>query len=267
MPINVRTSPSGPLIETSETTDDITNVSNLSGTTLTDALDTIVGMTFLREIRILVAGAGTHVCGTDATHARIRGTGGGGAGGGANAALAQGSAGGAATAGGTFEKLLTLSAGQSIPYSVGAGGIGVVGTTGGNGAPTTATYDSVTYTANGGVGSVSSTSGITLQLIGCLAGGTASNGDVNITGGCGTLAVRESATSGAGGNGGNSADAPGGVGASSPISGNLSADGGAGQLGSGGGGAVNFNNSPAAGNTGGNGGTGYLYIQEFAELP
>lgn len=225
------------------------------------------------------AGAQTHVCGDDATHAFVQAGGGGGAGGGANAAAAQGAAGGGASSGGAFEDLFELDQGREISFNIGSGGLGVQGTSGQPGNATTVTYGNRSYTCNPGLGTVASTSGTTPQAIGCVDGGTATAtidgvaaNSTNapelllIKGGPGTMGYRESATSGAGGNGGASAMAPGGTGASSPIGSSASANGNAGQLGSGGGGAVNFNDSPAAGNTGGNGGTGYFFVWELSIL-
>lgn len=218
-----------------------------------------------RITRYHTAGAGTHACLSTSTHALVVACGGGGAAGGANAAAGQASVGGGASAGGTVEVLLDLSLdGPDIAYSVGDGGTGVVGTSGGNGTNTTVTYDGVTYTGSGGLGSVASTSGTTFQLIGCVVGGAATNGDVNTPGGAPGIACRETATSGCGGNGGASRFSPGPAGASSAIGASASADGRAGVLGAGGSGAVNFNNSPAAGNTGGNGGTGFVWVFEYA---
>jgi len=101
-------------------------------------------------------------------------------------------------------------------------------------------------------------------LLGCVEGGDAEGGDQNIKGGPPGIAVRETATSGQGGNGGASAEAPGAVGPSSPIGTNTSADGEAGSFSSGGSGAINFNNSPADGNTGGAGGDGFLWVYEYS---
>jgi len=94
---------------------------------------------------------------------RIKVSAGGGGGGGDNS-------GGSGKAGGYFEKAITVTGGTSVTYTVGAGGSGG-GSTGSSGGDTTVTYDGVTYTAGGGDGAGSSTAG------------TATNGDINITGG------------------------------------------------------------------------------------
>src|SRR5690606_19976939 len=140
----------------------------------------------------------------------------------------------------------------------------VLGGTGGDGEDTTVTYGEDVYIGHRGLGSIPSTSGTTILLLGCVEGGDAEGGDQNIKGGPPGIAVRETATSGQGGNGGASAEAPGAVGPSSPIGTNTSADGEAGSFSSGGSGAINFNNSPADGNTGGAGGDGFLWVYEYS---
>lgn len=88
------------------------------------------------------------------------------------------SGGGACGAGaGYLEKNLTVSPGASYTYTVGAGGVGVsdsVATTGQAGGSTTLTYNGVTYAANGGPATAQFSP---------TAGGTATNGDINIQGG------------------------------------------------------------------------------------
>lgn len=258
---DIRTSPSGPEIATASTTDDVENLSNISGATVTNALNAVVGLRILRTTRISTVGAGTHICLSTATHARIRGSGGGGAGGGANAPALGASVGAPASGAGVFETFIPLSAGQSIPYVIGAGGVPVLGGTGGDGGDTTVTYNAVTYTAGGGLGSIASTSAIVPLILGCVAGGVAAGGDINIAGAPGGLGFIQSITVGLGGNGGANADFPETQAPSSGSSG--SADGNAGQPGCGGSGAINFNNNPANGNTGGAGGDGYLVITEY----
>lgn len=224
------------------------------------------------------AGAQTHVCLDEATHVYVQGGAGGGAAGGANAGVGQASVGGGASAGGAFEDFFALDQGQTISFNVGAGGIPTQGGTGGDGNNTTVAYGNRAYTCNKGLGSFASAQFAQSDplILGCVDGGTAtatiggvsansSNAPnlVLIKGGPGTMACRETTTSGVGGNGGASAMAPGGTGASAPRTSNASANGSAGQLGSGGGGAVNFNDNPAAGNTGGAGGTGYFFVWEI----
>ncbi len=260
----VRTSPSGPEVFTGAAIVEGVLVGEVPVWDGTEYVPRRLG--FLRRTLYQTPGAGSHVCGTDATHSYIRGSGGGGAGGGCNAGAGQAAVGGGPSAAGVFSDLFALDSGSTLSFSLGAGGVPVVGTSGGDGNPTTVTYGARLYTSNPGLGSVSSTAGTTLQLVGCVDGGTATGpvGGVYLKGGPGTPAIRETATSGLGGNGGASAEAPGGTGASSPIGGNASADGQAGQFGSGGGGAVNFNNNPVAGNAGGAGGGPFLWVYEYA---
>lgn len=94
---------------------------------------------------------------------------------------------------------------------VGAGGGGAGGGGGGNGSSTTATYNGVTYTANGGTGQPGASNNVT--------GGTASNGDENMTGqsGCGSvpgvggLAAVGGSSYGAGGDGAQGGGSGGGT--------------------------------------------------------
>lgn len=121
----------------------------------------------------------------------IEGWGGGAGSGGGNSA-GGGTAGSGGGGGGYFLKTLTVTAGQSIAYSVGAGGTGgSYGNPGSNGtAGGTTTVDGGTYTANGGAAGQTASTGTP-------AGGTASGGDINTTGGSGGGAV--STTGGTGG--------------------------------------------------------------------
>lgn len=227
------------------------------------------GMFFLRQTLIQVPGAGNHVCLPQATHAECFVTGSGGAGGGANAAAGNGSVGGGASAGGTAKVLLDLIAGGSltIPYVIGAQALGVIGAAGPDGNNSTITYNAVVYTGGKGIGSIPTASGNTILFLGVVLGGVATNGDVNIPGGCGGISVREGGTSGCGGNGGSSQLAQGPAGASAPLTSNASANGNDAILGCGGSGAVNFNDAPAAGNRGGNGGTGWMLVNEYRRVP
>jgi hypothetical protein len=163
--------------------------------------------------------------------------------------------------------------------NVGAGGVPVIGGTGGNGQPTTVTYGNRAYTCNGGLGSIASASfSSTLPVVlGCVDGGTSSATIAGVPanssnapllllvkGGPGVMSWIETISSGIGGNGGDSKKAPGATAPSSGRGGNASADGLSGQFGSGGSGAINFNNAPVAGNAGGPGGTGFVFVWELA---
>lgn len=126
-------------------------------------------------------------------------------GGGGGSGCGDGGGGGSGGGGGAYlKKTITVTPGQTIAYSVGAGGAGVAYGVGGlasSGGTTTA--DGGTYTANGGAGGASEDFG------GSAAGGTASGGDINTTGS----------------NGGPNAGNTGGTGGASP-------NGGASQSGS-----------------------------------
>ena len=74
------------------------------------------------------------------------------------------------SAGGYFEKTITVTSGTDVTYSVGSGGAGQSGN-GSSGGDTTVEYDSTTYTAGGGGGG------------GAAASGVATNGDINVTNG------------------------------------------------------------------------------------
>lgn len=222
-----------------------------------------VGGLYLRRTLIATASVGSHLCLPQTTHAWVRGGGGGGAGGGADGAVSNTSASGGAGGAGVFEKLIELTTSRSIDYIIGAGGVGVIGGVGTDGANTTVTYGSISLVGFGSVGRGVGTSSNVFVILGTSPGALATGGDANYQGGPSTPGFRVSASAGQGGNGGQSDEAPGGRGPS--VTSNVSADGESGQFGSGGGGAVNCNNSPVAGNKGGNGGTGFLWVYEIGE--
>jgi hypothetical protein len=111
-------------------------------------------------------GSGSWTVPSGVTKALVFCTGGGG---GSNG---QSNGGGSGGAGGTAIKLYTVAAGQSATVTIGSGGSNT--SSGGN---STFVYDSTTITGNGGSAATSSTAGIS---------GTASGGDVNLSGGAGT---------------------------------------------------------------------------------
>jgi hypothetical protein len=77
-----------------------------------------------------------------------------------------------------LEKTLTVTPNTAYTYAIGAGGISQTtsGTDGNAGGNTTLTYSAITYTTNGGDGGKTSISAYA-------NGGTATNGDINISGG------------------------------------------------------------------------------------
>jgi hypothetical protein len=123
--------------------------------------------------------------GAKAFHVRVQG-GGGGGGGAATTIAGQGSEGGGGGAGGYAEKLYTVVSGT---YTATVGGAANGGTAGANdgtaGNNSTFLYNSVTVTANGGgagTGCAASSGGV---ISDGGNGGTASTGDLNVTGGDG----------------------------------------------------------------------------------
>lgn len=117
---------------------------------------------------------------------------GGGGGGARVGSAADPSSGGAA--GGYLRKYFTVSPSTSYSYAIGAGGAGRTSTSAGNsGGNTTFTVGSTTVTAGGGTGGriVGNDSG---------AGGTATNGDLNISGSRSPTAIASDANSRGGAN-------------------------------------------------------------------
>lgn len=103
--------------------------------------------------------------------------GGGGSGGARSSAPATASGGGA---GGFSQKLIRLTAGDVLSFTVGAGGAKVNGNSNGvAGGTTTLTGPSISLTANGGAGGLQAAN----AGVSGVAGGTASGGMINNTGG------------------------------------------------------------------------------------
>lgn len=179
----------------------------------------------------------------------------GGAGGGAAAASSNLSLGGGGSGGGYACKYITSPA-SSYTYTVGAGGVGVQGTTGGTGGDTSFGVASV-CTATGGGGGGTIAAGTALgSVAGAVAPGAGTVGDLLLTGQPGGWGTRYSGSVGSagmgapaimfGGGGGNSRNSNG--------NGNNSTSNGAGGGGS-------FTTGSAG--TGGTGGDGLIRIWEF----
>ncbi len=179
------------------------------------------------------SGSGNFVVPAGVTSLQIEGWGAGGGGGSGETGAGSGDDGGGGGGGGYFiETAASVTPGQNVAYSVGAGGAGRAldsATNGGNGGATTVSTFSLT--ANGGTGGQAIDNGGAGG-----AGGTASGGDTNTTGSAGTSTA-------AGGNGGASpnggaaqttdgaaGNAPGGGGASSDESPGDSGAGAAGRV-------------------------------------
>jgi hypothetical protein len=219
---------------------------------------------------VLTAGT-TYTVPTDLVAALVYCIGGGGGGGGADngdtAALAGGGGGGA---GGTAIKLFTKAQlGSSCTFSVGGGGTAGTnaGTNGGAGSASTFTPGGTgsALTGNGGAGGTGLTTAgqtaLTYYTPG--AGGTASGGDINITGGDGLYGVALSTTSVSGGDGGHS------IFPTETAGGTLTAAGTAvgttpTGYGAGGGGAASINTT--AGAAGGAGAQGAIWIIEYRKF-
>lgn len=192
---------------------------------------------------------------------RFRVQGGGGAGGGSAAASSgahsEGSGGGA---GGYAEAFVLASAlSSSLTCTVGAGGVGVSGTTGGNGGNSSAGSLAVAGGGYGGTTAGNSTA-VGFGVIGS-AGGAATAGDIQLAGGDGGFGVG-SGSFGNGGTGGNGLLGWGGAGYASPSS-TGSGPGGPGSGYGGGGGGAGTNTAQGA-RAGGNGAPGIIIVEVYA---
>lgn len=193
-------------------------------------------------------------------YAEVEVQGGGGAGGGAAAtAASQYALGAGGCAGGYTRKLFAAAdLGATESVVVGAGGTGVSGAAGNNGA--SSTFDVLTG-AGGAGGSICTANGTGQNTVTPTptAGGAGSGGDVNVTGGVGSAGL--GLTQGqASGNGGDSYFAGGGTGQRVQASAHA-ATGAAGTLGAGGGGSSNRESQTAR--VGGAGGTGVVIVTNY----
>lgn len=181
-------------------------------------------------------GAGTFTVPAGVTSVTIQLWGSGGSGGGCTTSGNSGSGGG----GGAYSsKTLTVTAGDVITYTVGAGATaGAAGSNGNNGNASTANHipTGTALTANGGSrgNANSSTGGL---------GGTATGGSISISGASGGAGGTN--TGGNGGNGGNTTGTGG--------NGGTNANGTAGTAPGGGGGGAERNNFNVSGGAGANG--------------
>jgi len=144
-------------------------------------------------------------------------------------------------------------------YAIGSGGAAGTASTGPSGGNTTFTVGATTITAGGGVGGGRTASGTVPDFRIGGVGGTATNGDINVPGGCGQQATFGSSSVGAAadfsGSGGSSIF--GGAGAG------VAGSSGAGSAGSFGGGGGGGNSATAVSSNGGAGGNGVIRIWEF----
>lgn len=211
------------------------------------ALATLAVTNVVVQVKTVGSGTYTPTSGMKKVLGIAVGGGGGGAGG-----INTDSAGSGGGGGGTVIRLMTAAQiGASKSYVVGAGG---AATSAGN--DTTLDTAGALMNAGGGGAGVA---GATFSVIGVTtaggAGGSASNGDLNIPGGAGRRGVIYSATDGKGGPGGRSAFGFGGASGGTNVAGNVGQAYGAG--GSGGHAAAASDRAGAAG------ADGILYLIEF----
>lgn len=210
------------------------------------------------------AGVYTPTPGTRKIVVQLQGAGGGGGGVASPGAGAGASAGGGG--GGGFVEVLLTDNFSGAAYVVGAGGAaGAAGSNAGtNGADTTFTDTSgapVTYTAGGGVGGPGTPGGAIPRSCTTAAGGTATNGDLNIAGQRSARSNVVSTTFAIGSDGGG-AQLGRGVRSGLITAGNSSVAGSDGYTyGGGGSGAIAVGTGAAA--AGGIGANGIIIISEF----
>lgn len=186
--------------------------------------------------------------------------GGGGGGGGAQVSIAGSHSVGAGGGGGGYaRKTFAASAlAGSISITVGAAGASNSGLAGGTGGTSTFSHTSA-VSATGGTGGQTSNTATTSFGINPGTGGTSSGGDINCTGGAGTMGYGDGTFS-ASGSGGSSVLGGGGAGKSSAVaSSQAGAPGGA----YGGGGSGAIANGAAAVNSGGAGAAGVVIVTNY----
>lgn len=216
--------------------------------------------------QIFTSGSGTYTptTGTNSIVIELQG-GGGGGGGVANPAAGQSAGANGGGGGGYLRKRLTANF-SGASYAVGAKGTGGAAgnNAGGNGGNTTFTETGgspTTYTAAGGVGGVGGGSQVVGFVRAGSAGGTATNGDINITGQASDIVVNLNSANTHGGNGGFShLGIPGGGGTAilTALENGIAGKG----YGSGGGGGASNNGAGTA--AGGNGADGVIIIWEYS---
>jgi hypothetical protein len=222
----------------------------------------------IRAPQVLTSGV-SYTTPVNCTDIYVEAVGGGGGGGGADVTenTATSAAGGGGS-GGYSAKYFAVTGNTAYTYAIGAGGAGGAANGGANGVigqNTTFTVSGVTITAAGGgfgSGAGNDKSGDNLSPGG--EGGTASNGDINVSGNIGSTGFQTDKNRAIGGNGGPSyfgGSGRGGTRANGTASlvGNVTVT--AGTFGGGGGGAAT--GSSQSGTAGGAGGNGVIRIWEF----
>lgn len=213
---------------------------------------------------ITTRGDGTYTPSVGTKAFKVTVVGGGGGGGGAQASVANiSSAAGGGGCGGAAVKIIQVGSTATGTYTVGTGGLGgaALAGTGITGSSSVFTWGSTTITCNPGTGGVGSAGTGSSAIFSAGTGGTASQGDLNMTGSKGSpgfvITPNPLSTSFvAGGNGGANFYATTGTGAQ-----NIEANGGPGAFGGGGGGAAQRQNGSSF--VGGAGGNGFIYIEEY----
>lgn len=194
-------------------------------------------------VQVKTAGSGTYTPTAGMKKVLAIGVGGGGAGAGG---INTDSAGGGGGGGGTVIRLMTAAdIGASKAYVVGAAGAAT-------------TLDAAGALLNAGAGA-NGTAGATFSVIGVSvaggAGGTATNGDLNIPGQPGERGIIYSGADGRGGKGGRTVFGAGGIPGGTNVAGGNGGDYG--------GGGAGGHASATADRAGGSGAAGILYLIEF----
>ena len=212
----------------------------------------------LKGITRLFSGTSVAIA-SDTRAVLIKGVAGGGGGGGAEGGASGAAAGGGGAGGACFEAWKTDVAGQTLSYSIGAGGSAgsSSGGNGGTGGTTSVSHPSGwTLSADGGTGGNGQSNANFAQATAGGFGQNASGGDLNIGGEAGTGAIRLDAFNNLAGKGASSLFGAGGQ----AFAGNAAGQQGLGHGAGGGGGAVASN---ATGRAGGAGSDGYIEIWEY----
>lgn len=208
----------------------------------------------LRAPQLLTSGT-SYTTPANCTAIYVEVVGAGGGGGAAQTASTTADAAGGGGSGGYCAKYFTVTGSTAYTYAIGAAGAaGTAGADGGTGGTTTFTVGAVTLSATGGTGGTSPASSANATLGWGGSGGTATGGDINVSGTSGQYGAAISTSFVAAGGGAPSVFGGGGS------AGNFTA-GGDGGYGAGGGGAASASGPDYSG---GAGGQGVIRVWEFA---
>lgn len=241
----------------------------IGGTANFDAGFTVDGTATytLRNVITYTSGSGTYTTGTDVRMIIVECVGGGGGGGGAaSGAINQAAIGRPGGAGGYVWKMIT-SPSASYSYAVGAKGTGgAAGNNDGTSGGDTSFGTSFLLAKGGTFGGGSASSSVTQPIFANVGtGGSATGGDLNVTGGDGQTGIRAQSNVGFSAAGGASVFSSGGAGVGSARPGNAP---GVAAPGYGGGGSGAYSAGGDTSGTGGNakggdGSAGFIRIWEF----